>query len=155
MCVDELEVMLNDLGGPDIEFTPAQQPKQQALANAFAHVTGVREGHVQRPKTLSPTARNAANGSPNTAVGNPGGAPAHARAASWEQSLTPAKAQSDTDARLTLLEVQVQELKVRLPGCPAARPSYLRSPISPHLTQSAAWPHLRRRTVELTESCTR
>ena len=47
MCVEELEVLLNDLGGPEIDFTPVKPAKHQAIANAFALVTGEREGNVR------------------------------------------------------------------------------------------------------------
>ena len=88
MCVDELEVLLNDLGGPEIEFIPIQPVKQQVLSNAFAVVNGVREGHVHCPKTI---------------IGTGGRVEIDDNREKIEKN--------DVDGRFALLEVQVQELR--------------------------------------------
>ena len=108
MCVDELEVLLNDMGGPDIEFTPIQPAKQQVLANAFALVTGVREGHVHCPKTT--TGRDTVGGQGGIGGGGntmDSGKPTSAKGGGFDSF----DKKSEIDARFTLLEVQVQELR--------------------------------------------
>ena len=108
MCVYELEVLLNDMGGPDIEFTPIQPAKQQVLANAFALVTGVREGHVHCPKTT--TGRDTVGGQGGIGGGGntmDSGKPTSAKGGGFDSF----DKKSEIDARFTLLEVQVQELR--------------------------------------------
>ena len=113
MCVDELEVLLNDMGGPEIEFIPIQPAKQQVLANAFALVTGVREGHVHCPKTT--TGRDLPAGG-----GGGGGGIDNGKSLSGKTTgggggggggYDGMDKKSEIDARFTLLEVQVQELR--------------------------------------------
>ena len=109
MCVDELEVLLNDMGGSDIEFTPIQPAKQQVLANAFALVTGVREGHVHCPKTA--TGKDLPAGGQGGGGGGTGGMDSGKSSSLRGGGFDSFDKKSDIDARFTLLEVQVQELR--------------------------------------------